>query len=85
MIYEGSLFAKEITTEDKDFTKVLSNYLRKKDWEIEAVYNALSMIDSYFSRLEHILVLILPFAKKIQNMKLKKPLVKFGLKIILKC
>lgn len=76
--YEAQkLFAKEITREDKDFTKVLSNYLRKKDWEIEAVYNALSMIDSYFSRLEHILVLILPFAKKDSKYEIKKTIGQF--------
>ncbi len=43
----------------KDIAKLLNSHLRANQ---EGGYNALAMIDAYFSRLEHFLVLALPFS-----------------------
>lgn len=55
-----------------DFNEIMNLYLSKKEFDIHAVYNALAMIDSYFSRLEHLLVLSLPFVKSNQSYDMKK-------------
>lgn len=59
------LFKKEAIhdEEGKDLSKIFNTYYKKREFENYAVYNSLAMIDSYFSRLEHILVLALPFTK----------------------
>lgn len=68
------MFKKEIDNifEDNDFSSMLNTFFAKRDLEQYAVYNSLAMIDSYFSRLEHILVLALPFLKNNKEYDIKK-------------
>ncbi|UUS58281.1 MULTISPECIES: hypothetical protein [unclassified Acinetobacter] len=68
------IFKKEIDNviKNKDFSSMLNTFFAKRDLEQYAVYNSLAMIDSYFSRLEHILVLALPFSKNKKEYDIKK-------------
>ena len=59
---------------------MLNTFFAKRDLEQYAVYNSLAMIDSYFSRLEHILVLALPFSKNNKEYDIKKFIGEFWFK-----
>ncbi|MFC1956944.1 hypothetical protein ACFLVY_01430 [Chloroflexota bacterium] len=50
----------EITGRDKDGTPIAWSHDPYK-YEREGFYNSIGMVDAFFSRLEHVLILVLPF------------------------